>query len=97
MTGGVVIGRDREIAEGNGFLADVAEHSRGLLLAGEPGMGKTTIWSTLVDEAVGRGFGVLVARPSEAEAELAFSVLTDLFADVESTTLAELPVSSTPP
>ncbi len=87
----VVIGREREIAEGNGFLADVAQRSRGLLLAGEPGMGKTTIWSTLVDEAVDRGFGVLVARPSEAEAELAFSVLTDLFAAVETATLTELP------
>ena len=54
-------------------------------------MGKTTIWSAVVEEAVGRGFGVLVARPSEAEAELAFSVLTDLFAPVEDATLAELP------
>jgi DNA-binding CsgD family transcriptional regulator len=86
-----VIGREWEIAEGNGFLADVVERSRGLLLAGEPGMGKTTIWSTVVEEAVGRGFGVLVARPSEAEAELAFSVLTDLFAAVETATLMELP------
>ena len=86
-----VIGREWEIAEGNGFLADVVERSRGLLLAGEPGMGKTTIWSTVVEEAVGRGFGVLVARPSEAEAELAFSVLTDLFAAVEMATLMELP------
>ena len=87
----MVIGREREIAEANGFLADVAQRSRGLLLAGEPGMGKTTIWSAVVDEAVERGFGVLVARPSEAEAELAFSVLTDLFAAVENPTLAELP------
>ena len=42
---GVVIGREREIAEANGFLAEAAECSCGLLLAGEPGIGKTTIWS----------------------------------------------------
>ncbi|HUF01856.1 MAG TPA: AAA family ATPase [Gaiellaceae bacterium] len=88
---GVVIGREREIAEANGFLAEVARRTRGLLLAGEPGIGKTTVWSAVVDEAVARRFGVLVARPSEAEAELAFSVLTDLFAPVEDARLAELP------
>ena len=90
MASGLVIGREREIAEANGFLADVAERSRGLLLAGEPGMGKTTIWSAVVDEALVRDFAVLVARPSESEAELAFSVLTDLFRPVDGATLAEL-------
>ncbi len=88
---GAVIGREREVAEANGFLADVVQRSRGLLFAGEPGIGKTTIWSTVVDEAVDRGFVVLVARPSEAEAELAFSVLTDLLAAVEDSMLADLP------
>ena len=86
-----MIGREREMAEANGFLAEAEQRSCGLLLAGEPGIGKTTIWSAVVDEAVSRGFGVLVARPSEAEAELAFAVLTDLFASVEDATLAELP------
>ena len=91
MSKRVVIGRESEIAEGNGFLSDVARRSRGLLLVGEPGMGKTTVWSTLVDEAAERGFRVLVARPSEAEDDLAFSVLTDLFAGVDDAALAELP------
>ena len=86
-----VVGREREMADANGFLADVAQRSRGLLLAGEPGMGKTTVWSTVLEEAAQRGYGVLVARPSEAEADLAFSVLTDLFATIGNTTLAELP------
>jgi DNA-binding CsgD family transcriptional regulator len=86
-----VIGREREMAEANGFLAEAAHRSCGLLFAGEPGVGKTTIWSAVIDEAAGRGVSVLVARPSEAEAELAFAVLTDLFASVEDATLAELP------
>jgi DNA-binding CsgD family transcriptional regulator len=54
-------------------------------------MGKTTIWSAVVDEALDRGFTVLLARPSEAEAELAFSVLIDLLSSVESGLLDELP------
>lgn len=91
MASGIVIGRERELADGHGFLADIAEGTRGLLFAGEPGMGKTTVWSTVLDEASQRGFAVLVARPSEAETDHAFSVLTDLFVPVESTALAELP------
>jgi DNA-binding CsgD family transcriptional regulator len=88
---GVVIGREREIAEANGFLAEAAERSCGLLLVGEPGIGKTTIWSAVVDEALGRGFRVVGAQPSEAEAELAFAVLADLLTSVDDASLWELP------
>ena len=91
MTGGGVIGREREIAEAYGFLAEAAEHSCGLLLAGEPGFGKTTVWSAVLEEAVRRDFAIIMARPSEAEADLAFAVLTDLFASVEGEVLAALP------
>lgn len=88
---GVVVGRERELAEANGFLAEASERARGLLLAGEAGIGKTTIWSAVVEEAARRGFEVLAARPSEAEGELAFAVLVDLFARVDGDVLAELP------
>ena len=49
----IVIGREREIAAANGFLDAVAERSCGLLLVGDPGIGKTTIWSEVMDE-IGR-------------------------------------------
>src|SRR5207249_7225183 len=88
---GVVVGRERELAEGNGFLAEAAERSCGLLLVGEAGIGKTTIWSAVVDEAADRGYAVLAARPSEAEADLPFAVLTDVFARLDGRVLAELP------
>lgn len=88
---GVVVGREREIAEAGGFLEEAAERSRGLLLVGEPGIGKTTVWHAVVDEARRRGHEVLQARPSEAEAELAFAGLTDLFARVGPAELASLP------
>src|SRR5438093_7675337 len=86
---GVVVGRERELAEGNGFLAEAAERSCGLLLVGEAGIGKTTIWSAVVDEAADRGYAVLAARPSEAEADLPFAVLTDVFARLDGRVLAE--------
>ena len=85
-----MIGREREIAEASGFLADASIRGGGLVFAGVPGIGKTTIWGAAVGEAASRGFLVLMARPSEAESELAFSVLTDLLAPVEESTLAEL-------
>ena len=87
----VVVGRERELAEANGFLAEAARRSCGLLLVGEAGMGKTTVWSAVVAEALHRDYQVLIARPSEAEADLAFAVLTDLFARVDDATLGALP------
>lgn len=87
----VVVGREREITEARGFLDEAAERSRGLLLVGEPGIGKTTIWHEIVEEATSRGCVVLQARPSEAEAELAFAGLGDLLAAVDDEELTTLP------
>ncbi len=87
----VVVGRERELAEGNGFLGEVAARSCGMLLVGEAGIGKTTIWSAVVAEAASRRFQILSARPSEAEHELAFSVLSDLLETVDVDGLAGLP------
>ena len=64
---------------------------RGLLLVGGPGIGKTTLWENGVEAARRRGVRVLVARPSDAEARLAFSSLIDLFDGVASEELAGLP------
>ena len=88
---GVVVGREREIAEASGFLDEAAERSCALLLVGEPGIGKTTIWHAVIEEAAGRGCDVLRARPSETESELAFAALTDLLGPVDDTGLGELP------
>ena len=51
------------------------------MLSGEPGIGKTVLWETGVDE--GRRLrGMLVGRGSEAEASLSFAGLSDLLAPV---------------
>jgi DNA-binding CsgD family transcriptional regulator len=86
-----VVGRERELAEANGVLAEVGERACGLLLAGEAGIGKTTIWSAVLEEAARRDYHVLTARPSEAEVELPFAVLVDVFADVDDRVLDVLP------
>ena len=51
---------------------------RALVLAGEPGIGKTTLWEAGIEAARAGGLRVLVARPSGAEAQLSFAALIDL-------------------
>jgi DNA-binding CsgD family transcriptional regulator len=87
---GVVVGREREIAEASGFLDHTAERSRGLLVVGEPGIGKTTLWEAVIEDAAARGREVVIARPSEAEGELAFAGLTDLLDRVDEDGFATL-------
>jgi DNA-binding CsgD family transcriptional regulator len=86
-----IVGRKRETAEGSGFLDEVARGRCGLVLRGEPGIGKTTIWSAVLADADARGHRTLVARPSEPESELPFAVLTDLLAAIGDDALAALP------
>jgi hypothetical protein len=48
------------------------------LLEGEARIGKAAIWRAATEVARERGFGVLAARPSEAEQTPAFAALADL-------------------
>jgi len=76
-----LVGREQELDRVLAFFA--AEHGAGkLLLEGEPGIGKTTLWRTGLDEAGRRGFRVLEARPAAAERELSFAALGDLLREL---------------
>jgi hypothetical protein len=83
------VGRSEELALVDEFLAG----GRGshLVLAGEAGIGKTTVWRAAIRRAEKAGLRVLTARPVEAEAKLAFSGLSDLFEDVPAQALDGLP------
>jgi DNA-binding CsgD family transcriptional regulator/DNA polymerase III delta prime subunit len=85
-----LIGRDRERKELEAFLGATGNGPKALLLEGEPGIGKTTLWRAGIDGARERGFRVLTARPAEAEASLSFAVLGDLLAEITDT-IGELP------
>lgn len=87
----VVVGRERELSAARSFLDEAARRPAALVLVGEAGIGKTTVWSTIVEQAAADGFTVLVARPAEAEVELAFGVLIDLFAEVGPEVAPDLP------
>ena len=77
-----MIGRP-EAAEAIGrFTERVPDGPVGLLIEGEPGIGKTTIWLEAVRAVGEHGFQVLKARPAEAEAQLSFVALGDLLGGV---------------
>lgn len=73
------------------FVSAAAAQPTGLVLEGEAGIGKTTLWLAAADQARERGFRVLSARAAEAESMLAYTVLADLLHDVAPPVLADLP------
>jgi DNA-binding CsgD family transcriptional regulator len=77
-----LVGRQRELDQVLAFFG--AENGSGkLVLEGEAGIGKTTLWRAGLDEARRRGFRVLDARPAAAERELSFAALGDLLRDLD--------------
>jgi hypothetical protein len=87
---GWLIGRENELGLLEDFVSpDTPVHS--LLFTGAPGIGKTALWEAGLGLACRRGFRVLSARPTEAEARHSFAGLFDLLESVGAGTLSELP------
>jgi DNA-binding CsgD family transcriptional regulator len=87
-----IVGRQEELASLRGFV-DAARSPAALVLEGEAGVGKSTLWLAAVEHARARGLRVLSSRPAEAESALAHVGLADLFDDVVDEVLPAL----TPP
>ena len=77
-----VIGRESELAYLATFLDEVSCGPLGLLVEGEAGIGKTTLWRRGVAGAMDRSYRVLSCRPVQAEAKLSFAALGDLFGEI---------------
>jgi DNA-binding CsgD family transcriptional regulator len=84
-----VLGRREELAAIEAFLAGPDRGFQVLLIAGEIGIGKTTLWES--GRAMASGFRVLSARPVESEAPLGFAGLVDLLDGVTSASIDALP------
>ena len=76
-----VIGRDDDLAAGDRFLDVLDDRSATLVLEGEPGIGKTTVWSEIRERAFARGHTVLTSQPVQSETELPFAGLLDLLGE----------------
>jgi DNA-binding CsgD family transcriptional regulator len=77
-----IVSREEELASLHALAEDVGGRPAALLLEGEAGIGKSTLWLAGVEHARARGLHVLSSRPAEAERGLAHVGLGDLFEDV---------------
>ena len=70
MDAGLLVAREGELEAIRALLTGGETAGRALVLEGEPGVGKTTLWEHGLAAAREAGFRVLVARASESEAGL---------------------------
>jgi DNA-binding CsgD family transcriptional regulator len=93
-----VLGRDAELARIDGWLragahdgAEPVSPGGVLVIEGEPGIGKTTLWSAAVSRARLAGWQVLLCRPVPSDAGLPHVGLTDLLRPVPAAIFGHLP------
>jgi DNA-binding CsgD family transcriptional regulator len=86
-----IVGREAELAESYAFIEELPSGPRALVLEGEAGIGKTTLWEAAIARAERSGIRVLRCRPAESEARMAYSGWMDLFRDVGHVELDGLP------
>ena len=82
MTGSETVGRDVERASVSAFVGRVPDTPSALVLEGDAGIGKSTLWLEGVALARARGLRVLSSRPAEAERALVHVGLGDLLEEV---------------
>jgi ATP/maltotriose-dependent transcriptional regulator MalT len=73
------------------FLSVADAQPSCLVVEGEAGIGKTTLWLAAIGQARERGFHVLSAQTGQAESMLAYAGTADLLGDVEAAVLDQLP------
>jgi hypothetical protein len=87
-----VVGREAELALVMDFVAAAERGPQALVLDGEAGIGKTTLFETALAEGRRRGFGVFSCRPVGAETAFSFAALAELLAPSLPDGLAPLPL-----
>jgi DNA-binding CsgD family transcriptional regulator len=85
------VGRERELSLAEEFLESSGGRFAALLLEGDPGIGKTTVWREVLRRAEERRFCVLSCRPVESEAKLGLSAVADLLEPVPDAAFRRLP------
>jgi DNA-binding CsgD family transcriptional regulator len=73
-------------------LRHASSGARLLVLEGEPGIGKTTVWREAAGRAEAQGYRLLSCRSAHAESRLSCAGLGDLLAPLRSAAFAGLPV-----
>ncbi len=87
------VGREAELADAAAFVEATAGGPAALLVEGDAGIGKTTVWRTAVAAAGERGHQVISATAVDLEADLPFVALRDLLEPVPAEIVAALPAA----
>ena len=85
-----LVGREEQLAAVAGAFGPDGLPAM-VVLHGEAGIGKSTIWLAGLAAAAEAGYRVLSCRPSEAEARFSYAGLADLLEDVTDEVLVALP------
>ena len=91
VLGSTVVGRDAELGEVRGFLAALQGGFAALILEGEAGIGKSTVWQEARRRADALGVRVLWCRPAAAEAKFSFAGVADLLSPIGEQAFEALP------
>src|SRR3989475_12956218 len=86
-----IVGREEELGSLRAFVDEPGRGPAALVLEGEVGIGKSTLWLAGVEHARTQGLRVLSSRPAEAERDLAHVGLGDLLENTLDEVLPALP------
>ena len=84
-------GRETELARVSKVLDGIPSGPVALILGGEAGIGKSTLWLEALSQARARSYRVLSCRPDESEAKFSYAALGDLLEGVVEESLERLP------
>ncbi len=91
LMGDEILSRERELEVAQEFVRQVALGPAALLVEGEAGIGKTTVWRASCALAEQEGYRILIARPAQPDQRLSFVGLSDLLMEIEPERFAALP------
>jgi hypothetical protein len=85
-----VVGRTRELAAVERFLAESAADAGTLVVDGPPGIGKTALRDRALQLASEQGWSLLSTRAAQPEVRLTYVALSDLLSGVPRTALGQM-------
>lgn len=86
-----VVSRETESRAVDDLLSEVSSGPSALLVEGEAGIGKTTVWLAALERAQERGFTVLSTRAAAAESVLSYSALAAMLEGLDDAAFDGLP------
>ena len=73
-----IVGREEELSSLQAFVDEATRGPAALVLEGEAGIGKSTLWEAGIERAHAQGLTVFSSQPAEAERALGHVGLGDL-------------------